>query len=269
MVAPIVNVPAGVVPSPSRRPDERPFFPTRAWNGPATGFQHAFTRLHVRSSAYVVRVDAASTVINCRPAGPDGRQVAASAAPRAAASSTASDYVVAHAARRAADGFPRHGFTGDADGAPPHVPSRLPGPAGAAPNDPPDLLGLRQPPTRGRADRPRPRGDRRRNGLPAPLHRALPDPPHAPHVRVPRQRRRVDGRGQHVGVQLPLRQGHEALVDARVRRGDRRLAAGSYSRDGVNADAGTSARSVLAVVTTSGGFVAFAAVHPIVFHACN
>jgi hypothetical protein len=58
-------VPIGVVPSPSRRLARRPFQPTRAVYGPATGSQQSPERRHVRSVAEVVRSRGALTVISC------------------------------------------------------------------------------------------------------------------------------------------------------------------------------------------------------------
>jgi D-alanyl-D-alanine carboxypeptidase-like protein len=58
----IGNVPIGVVPSPSCRLRLRPFRPTRAVYGPATGRQQSPSRRHVRSVADVVRRRRALTV---------------------------------------------------------------------------------------------------------------------------------------------------------------------------------------------------------------
>ena|SRR5438477_548393 len=65
----IGNVPIGVVPSPSRRSARRPFQPTRAVYGPATGSQHSPVRRQVRSVADVVRSRGALTVTTCVVAG--------------------------------------------------------------------------------------------------------------------------------------------------------------------------------------------------------
>src|SRR4051794_14525323 len=86
----IGNVPIGVVPSPSRRLTRRPFQPTRAVYGPATGSQQSPTRFHVRSVAAVGRSRRALTVISCVVAGDscaaalfawfDGQEAASAAA---------------------------------------------------------------------------------------------------------------------------------------------------------------------------------------------
>ena len=65
MVGPIRNVPAGVVPSPSRRFDESPLRPTRAGYGPPAAVQQSPLRRQIRSDADVVRARAASTVMSC------------------------------------------------------------------------------------------------------------------------------------------------------------------------------------------------------------
>ena len=74
------------------------------------------------------------------------------------------------------------------------------------------------------SDRRRPPGRPRTivDGLPAALDGALPDPAPPAGLRLPRRRRGVDGRRQHVRLQLPLRRRDDPLVDARLRRGDRR-----------------------------------------------
>ena len=58
--------------------------------------------------------------------------------------------------------------------------------------------------------------------LPRSLRGALPDPSDGSGRRVRRERLPLDRGGQHVGVQLPLRRGDDALVEPCVRDGDRR-----------------------------------------------
>jgi hypothetical protein len=76
MVEWIRNVPAGVVPSPSRRLAERPFQPSRAGYGPPAATQQRPARRQMRSDAWVVRAVVASTVISCDAAGCERRSFA-------------------------------------------------------------------------------------------------------------------------------------------------------------------------------------------------
>ena len=50
---------------------------------------------------------------------------------------------------------------------------------------------------------------------------ALSDPAHGADRPLRRRRPPLDGRRQHLGLQLPLRRRHQPLVDARLRQGDR------------------------------------------------
>ena len=97
-------------------------------------------------------------------------------------------------------------------------------PCRARPAPPParELLGLRRPRAHRDVDRAQEHGSRPDQGFPPSLPGRVPDPPDALRRRLPRERRPLDGRRQHVGLQLPLRLGHEPLVGARVREGDRR-----------------------------------------------
>ena len=64
----------------------------------------------------------------------------------------------------------------------------------------------------------------------------LPDPPHASRRRLRRQRLPLDRGRQHVGLQLPLRRRHDAVVRARVRPRDRRQPDREPVRDGLGHD---------------------------------
>ncbi|MEK8226839.1 M15 family metallopeptidase [Oerskovia sp. M15] len=81
--------------------------------------------------------------------------------------------------------------------------------------EPPDVRGRR---SDGRARRARRCRGRDRRGLPRPVRGGLPDPVDAARGRLRRRRRRLDGRRQHLGLQLPPDRGHEPVVRARVRR---------------------------------------------------
>src|SRR4051794_25227089 len=205
-------------------------------------------RSYVRALARVVcRLDAATTTTRDAVPSPVIPSGATSSAARAGAAPTRAN---AHALSRAArigpmvrslaDATPRRGrsprragrrgararrpFVSRARGAhrlqaallAPRLPGRPEPPAPAHAQ----LLGLR-PAT---AHRP-PRRPRRRHPLGSPrdalaLRRALPDPPHAPRRPLRRRRRPLDGRRQHLGLQLPPRLRLEALVRARLRARD-------------------------------------------------
>ena len=81
------------------------------------------------------------------------------------------------------------------------------GRAGAAPARAHELLGLRPPRAHGHADRPRECRPRPDESLSTAVLGRVPDPADALGGRVRRERRPVDGRGQHLGLQLPVRLG--------------------------------------------------------------
>ena len=102
------------------------------------------------------------------------------------------------------------------------LPRGLSGGARAAAHRPRLPLGFRRQAADGR-DRRLPRARRGGpDGLPQALGSSLSDPSAAARLRLPGQRRRLHGRRQHLRLQLPFRRRHLALVDARLRRGDRR-----------------------------------------------
>ena len=68
------------------------------------------------------------------------------------------------------------------------------------------------------------------DGVPRAVRGGLPGPVDAAGRRLRCERRRVDGRGQHVGLQLPGDHGRHGLVGARVRAGDRRQPGGEPVR---------------------------------------
>src|SRR5207247_2803115 len=84
MRARIVNVPIGVVPSPSRRCARSPLQPTRAVYGPATTCQQLPTRRHASRVAEVVCSRGALTVMSwvvaAGTAGYEGHEAASAAA---------------------------------------------------------------------------------------------------------------------------------------------------------------------------------------------
>lgn len=84
-----------------------------------------------------------------------------------------------------------------------HPPPRMPRATRAAAPRPDEPLGLRRQGAQRRTGRPRGRGRPRAAGVRKGLRRPLPDPPHAGDGRVRRQRRRRDGRRQHLRLQLP------------------------------------------------------------------
>src|SRR5690242_14875736 len=93
------NVPIGVVPSPSCRFRRRPLAPTRAAYGPPAWTQQPAERRQIRAVAYVVRVEAASTLISWREeAGTAGRRSFAAFAGHAAPSAAAASWATSTAA---------------------------------------------------------------------------------------------------------------------------------------------------------------------------
>src|SRR5204862_576941 len=91
----------GVVPSPSRWCDERPFRPTRAFQGPATFRQQPRVFVQSETDACVVRACEAATSTSCveLPAVTGGAQLI-SAAVTAIAAITCSEYAAADARGR-------------------------------------------------------------------------------------------------------------------------------------------------------------------------
>ena len=220
--------------------------PRRAVYGPAAATQHVPSRRQVRSVAYVVRATFASTVSSClavagvsRPfARFCGQAAAIAAATSKVRASTAPEYA---GSMRIAVLVLAAVLVGGASAAtePPRRSTRrssrcagtscaIPT-APAARSAPPQLRtlhvshwGFDGRPTTGSIVVARRVAQDVVDSLPHALVGALPDPAPAAGVRLPRQRRRLDGGRQHLRLQLPLRRRHLALVDARLRRGDRR-----------------------------------------------
>ena len=119
--------------------------------------------------------------------------------------------------RRRAGPVRRRRATGPLGGAAWHLPRGLPDRPGGATHSPADALGLRRPPAHGlivvhrRVARDVVAVFRRLYAARFPIRRD------AARVALRRQRRPVDGRGQHVGVQLPPRGPQRPVVAARLR----------------------------------------------------
>ena len=129
------------------------------------------------------------------------------------------------AAPRAAPAFTGTVVDGDRSRPPVVVSRRLPGRSRPVARAAPVVLGLRRPTAHRHADRERERGRRGAARCSRSSTRErFPIRQHATGRRVRRERPRVDGGRQHVGVQLPQRGRDRArrVVGARVRRGHRR-----------------------------------------------
>src|SRR2546421_6963677 len=216
----------GVVPSPSRWCDERPFRPTRAFHGPATLRQQPRVFVQSETDAYVVCGCAATTSTSWfeLPAATGGAQLA-SAAVTAKAAITRPEYAAVDARGRTnAAAVRRAGLCRDAESAALLVSTGLSRWAGAAAQSASPLLRLRQSRARGCPDRERFGHARRCHGVSGVVRGPLSHPPNGTRRGLSRQRRPIDGCGQHERLQLPLcgRARRETLVGTRLRRSDRR-----------------------------------------------